>query len=315
MLRRRYGAHAPGRRRRGHTSRRDGAVRAAWAASHAGPAAGALRPGERVPAALALGKAGTVQAETAAASPGARPAPPRTTPPAPTRGIGHGHAPHPARKPPPCGVGCGGLVGHSGARRRGRPVPRGRTRWRRHGPHGRCRSGHRRSLRHDRRHGRPATEHGFAGRPKLVFFGFARSPGACPTTLADTGRSLDAPGPGAKRLVPLFVTVDPERDTPERSANHLGVFDSPIIGPTGRPSRAEAMARVAGVPSQGPCPGGPQHGPHRARLPQKRAWPLRRHHRRPGGRRGDGLGQVAGPAGTSDMSIGAWGTFGRRSGR
>lgn len=92
--------------------------------------------------------------------------------------------------------------------------------------------------------GRSVTERDFAGRPMLVFFGFTSCPDACPTTLADMSRWLEALGPDASRLSALFVTVDPERDTPEQMANYLGAFDSRIVGLTGTAAQVEAMGRA-----------------------------------------------------------------------
>ena len=91
-------------------------------------------------------------------------------------------------------------------------------------------------------HGRAVTEQAFAGRPSLVFFGFTHCPDVCPTTLADAGRRLEALGSDADRLAVLFVTVDPERDTPAQLAAYLEAFDPRITGLTGTPAQLAAMA-------------------------------------------------------------------------
>ena len=89
---------------------------------------------------------------------------------------------------------------------------------------------------------RAVTEHAFAGRPSLVFFGFTHCPDVCATTLADAGRRLEALGSDADRLAVLFVTVDPERDTPAQLAAYLEAFDPRITGLTGTPAQLAAMA-------------------------------------------------------------------------
>ena len=90
--------------------------------------------------------------------------------------------------------------------------------------------------------GRAVTEHAFAGRPLLVFFGFTHCPDVCPTALADAGRRLEALGSEADGLAVLFVTVDPERDTPAQLAAYLEAFDPRITGLTGTPAQLAAMA-------------------------------------------------------------------------
>lgn len=85
--------------------------------------------------------------------------------------------------------------------------------------------------------GRAVTERDFADRYKLIFFGFTHCPDVCPTTLARMSVILRALGPAAARLYPLFVTVDPERDTPERLREYGRLFDPRIIYLTGAPDQ------------------------------------------------------------------------------
>ncbi|MFZ5655332.1 MAG: SCO family protein [Pseudomonadota bacterium] len=85
--------------------------------------------------------------------------------------------------------------------------------------------------------GRTVTERDFADRYKLIFFGFTHCPDVCPTTLARMSVILRALGPAATRLYPLFVTVDPERDTPERLREYARQFDPRIIYLTGTPDQ------------------------------------------------------------------------------
>ena len=80
---------------------------------------------------------------------------------------------------------------------------------------------------------KPITEQDFKGEPFLVFFGFTHCPDVCPTTLFEVSEIFRALGPDAKNLRAMFVTVDPERDTPAVLKDYLSSFDPRIIGVTG----------------------------------------------------------------------------------
>jgi len=82
----------------------------------------------------------------------------------------------------------------------------------------------------------------FRGKAVVLFFGFTHCPDVCPTTLADTAQALKALGPEADRVQVLFVTVDPERDTPQALASYVTAFDPRFIGLYGD---ADATRRVA----------------------------------------------------------------------
>jgi protein SCO1 len=88
---------------------------------------------------------------------------------------------------------------------------------------------------------KPITDQDMKGRPFLVFFGFTHCPDVCPTTLFEVSEILRAAGPAAKDARALFITVDPERDTPAVLKDYLGSFDPRIIGVTGD---NEAIAAV-----------------------------------------------------------------------
>jgi protein SCO1/2 len=88
---------------------------------------------------------------------------------------------------------------------------------------------------------KPITDQDLKGHPFLVFFGFTHCPDVCPTTLFEVSEILRAAGPGAKDARALFITVDPERDTPQVLKDYLGSFDPRIIGVTGD---SEAIAAV-----------------------------------------------------------------------
>jgi protein SCO1 len=80
---------------------------------------------------------------------------------------------------------------------------------------------------------KPITDQDFKGQPFLVFFGFTHCPDVCPTTLFEVSEIFRALGPDAKNLRAMFVTVDPERDTPAVIKDYLASFDPRIIGATG----------------------------------------------------------------------------------
>ncbi len=88
---------------------------------------------------------------------------------------------------------------------------------------------------------RPITDSDFKGKPFLVFFGYTHCPDICPTTLFEISEVLRAMGADADRAAALFITVDPERDTPAVLKDYLSNFDPHLRGATG--SR-DALAAV-----------------------------------------------------------------------
>jgi len=91
--------------------------------------------------------------------------------------------------------------------------------------------------------GRPVTEKDFAGRWQLVYFGYAFCPDVCPTELGNMVAALDSLGPKADGVVPLFITIDPARDTPAALADYVGRFHPRLIGLTGSPEQVADVAR------------------------------------------------------------------------
>jgi protein SCO1/2 len=91
--------------------------------------------------------------------------------------------------------------------------------------------------------GRVVTNADLAGRPYLVFFGYTHCPDFCPTALFDISAVFKELGPD-KKIAALFVTVDPERDTPDILKTYLENFDSRIIGLTGDTQKIEAIANA-----------------------------------------------------------------------
>jgi protein SCO1/2 len=91
--------------------------------------------------------------------------------------------------------------------------------------------------------GRPVTEKDLIGKPSLIFFGFTYCPEVCPTTLSAVTAWMKTLGPDADRLNLVFVTIDPERDTPKQMAAYLTSFDSRIRGLSGTPEQVAQIAR------------------------------------------------------------------------
>jgi len=90
--------------------------------------------------------------------------------------------------------------------------------------------------------GKTVTDRSFRGKWMMVYFGYTFCPDACPTTLNDIAETLTELGPLASKITPVFVTIDPERDTPEVMGRYVNSFDPRIVGLTGS---AEAIAEVA----------------------------------------------------------------------
>ena len=92
--------------------------------------------------------------------------------------------------------------------------------------------------------GRTVTDRDFKGRPLLVFFGFTNCPDVCPTTLFEVSEILRALGPDADKVNALFVTVDPERDTPAQLKDYISSFDPHLRALTGDPAAVAAVTRA-----------------------------------------------------------------------
>ena len=89
------------------------------------------------------------------------------------------------------------------------------------------------------------NEEDFIGRWMLIFFGFANCPDICPTTLAEVAAVMEGLGEEAQKLQPIFISIDPERDTPKALADFVPRFDAGILGLTGTPEQIDATTNVA----------------------------------------------------------------------
>jgi protein SCO1/2 len=93
-------------------------------------------------------------------------------------------------------------------------------------------------------HGKRVADTDFGGRYRLMFFGFTHCPDVCPTALQAVTAALAKLGPGADAVTPIFVSVDPTRDTPEALAAYLSSFDPRIVGLTGSEAEIAAVAKA-----------------------------------------------------------------------
>jgi protein SCO1/2 len=91
-------------------------------------------------------------------------------------------------------------------------------------------------------HGNHVTDKTYRGQYLLVYFGYGYCPDVCPTELANVANVMDILGEKAKKVTPLFISVDPERDTPEFLADYVVNFHPRLVGLTGTP---EEIAKVA----------------------------------------------------------------------
>lgn len=103
--------------------------------------------------------------------------------------------------------------------------------------------------------GKRVTDQDFHGKYTLVFFGFTSCPDICPAGLQLIAGALEKLGTKAQRITPIFISVDPQRDTPEKLAAYVKNFDPRLVGLTGTPEEIAAVAKAykvyyAKVPSK-----------------------------------------------------------------
>ena len=91
--------------------------------------------------------------------------------------------------------------------------------------------------------GKTVTPADFQGKVTALFFGFMYCPDACPTHLTKMGELKKLLGKDADKLQLVFITVDPERDTPEKLKQYLQSFDPTVVGLRGTLAETEAVAK------------------------------------------------------------------------
>ena len=85
-------------------------------------------------------------------------------------------------------------------------------------------------------HGKAVTDKNLKGKPTLIFFGYTHCPDVCPTSLFEISEVLRAMGKDADKVNAIFISVDPERDTPATMKNYLSSFDPHLEGLSGDPA-------------------------------------------------------------------------------
>ena len=105
--------------------------------------------------------------------------------------------------------------------------------------------------------GHPRGSADFRGRYVLIYFGYSFCPDVCPTTLGVMADALDKMGAGANRIVPVFITIDPERDTPAVLKQYMKAFGPRFVGLTGSPAQIADVEKTYRVyAKKQPLPGG-----------------------------------------------------------
>src|SRR5271165_1656012 len=91
--------------------------------------------------------------------------------------------------------------------------------------------------------GKTVTDADLKGKWSLIYFGYTHCPDACPTALNDISIALSDLGPKRDAVRPVFITVDPERDTPEVLKSYVTAFDAPILALSGTPEEIAQAAK------------------------------------------------------------------------
>lgn len=91
--------------------------------------------------------------------------------------------------------------------------------------------------------GETVTEKAFEGRYALVFFGYSFCPDVCPTGLQNIASALDRLGNLSEKVVPIFISVDPDRDTPNQLSEYVKLFHHSMVGLTGTEAQIKAVTK------------------------------------------------------------------------
>ncbi|MFC5356746.1 SCO family protein [Azospirillum himalayense] len=108
--------------------------------------------------------------------------------------------------------------------------------------------------------GKTVTDADYRGKYLLIYFGYTYCPDVCPTELGTMARAMDLLGVQAEKVQPMFISVDPERDTVAHLKDYVGLFHPNLVGLTGTPEQVKAAAKAyrvyyAKAPQEGGKPG------------------------------------------------------------
>jgi len=95
--------------------------------------------------------------------------------------------------------------------------------------------------------GKTVSEADFRGKYLIIYFGYIFCPDVCPTNLSAIAEGLDKLGAKADNVVPIFISVDPARDTPDKLKDYVAQFSPRMIGLTGSPEQVQKAAEQFGV--------------------------------------------------------------------
>ncbi len=92
--------------------------------------------------------------------------------------------------------------------------------------------------------GKTVTEADFSGRYMLVYFGYTSCPDVCPTALNIMSDALEKLGSDQEKVVPVFISIDPERDTPDKMKEYVAQFNPRLVGLTGTTEQIAAVTKA-----------------------------------------------------------------------
>ncbi|TNF58670.1 MAG: SCO family protein [Burkholderiales bacterium] len=92
-------------------------------------------------------------------------------------------------------------------------------------------------------HGQPRTLADFRGKVVVIFFGFTQCPDVCPTSMTEMAQARQLLGADGERLQGLFISIDPERDTPEIMREYMAAFDPSFLALYSAPGELPALAK------------------------------------------------------------------------
>jgi protein SCO1/2 len=91
--------------------------------------------------------------------------------------------------------------------------------------------------------GATVTDKTYDGSYRLIYFGYTFCPDACPTELGVMAQAIEEMGPAGQKVQPIFVTIDPDRDTVQQLKTYVPLFDKRLVGLTGTPQQIAAVAK------------------------------------------------------------------------